>query len=282
MSVSSAKRTACLMLIAAACLMLVCFSHSFAGGDSPGIRLPALTEEKKKIFDNGSVVIHYGNASQGYLMIKGKAGKKPLKVRIILNAKEYIYDLNGQGEFEVFPLQMGSGKYKVQVFQEAKKGMYANLASKNIQVELDDPTLPYLYPSQYVHYTADSKTVAKSFELCEGLNTDPEKVKAIFAFCANPSNIAYHHARAISTKAGYLPNPDEVLEEGMGICFDYAAVMATMLRVQGIPTQLVIGYADRKYHAWNHTLVDGKWYRYDATYAATGNMAQSYTEERHY
>ena len=36
-------------------------------------------------------------------------------------------------------------------------------------------------------------------------------------------------------KSGYLPDVDKVFTENTGICFDYAAVMATMLRTQAIP-----------------------------------------------
>lgn len=257
------------------CLVLIAFA------DVPsGLRMPFLAENKKMTFSKSGAVIDYGNCSQGYVMLKYKESEKRLKVRISMGKETLTYDLNGEGEFEVFPLQLGDGKYKIQLFQEAKKGEFATLTSKTIEVKLDEPNIPYLYPSQYVNYNADSEAVAKSFELCEGLTTDADKVKAIYTFCAR--KISYHYARARSAKSGYLPDIDQVLEDQMGICFDYSALMACMLRVQNIPTQLVIGYADRTYHAWNNVLVDGKWYRYDATFASTGNNCETYTEERHY
>lgn len=44
------------------------------------------------------------------------------------------------------------------------------------------------------------------------------------------------------------------MEDQTGICFDYSAVMATMLRTQNIPTRMEIGYVSIKdetlYHAW--------------------------------
>ena len=36
----------------------------------------------------------------------------------------------------------------------------------------------------------------------------------------------------------------------MWICFDYASLTAAMLRSQGIPARLEIGYAGSVYHAW--------------------------------
>jgi len=43
---------------------------------------------------------------------------------------------------------------------------------------------------------------------------------------------------------------DDTLATGKGICFDYAALMSAMLRSQGIPTKLVVGYSGDAYHAW--------------------------------
>ena len=46
------------------------------------------------------------------------------------------------------------------------------------------------------------------------------------------------------------------LSTGKGICFDYAALMTAMLRSQGIPTKLEIGYSGEVYHAWISTYID--------------------------
>ena len=75
---------------------------------------------------------------------------------------------------------------------------------------------------------------------------------------------------------------DDTLSSKKGICFDYAALVACMLRVQGIRCKLVIGYADAYYHAWNEVLVDGKWLRYDTTSMASGLKVITYTTERVY
>jgi len=274
------------MLVVGACLMFLCAVlavQAIARAQSANNRqilMPELSEDGKGVFSKSGVVIDHSNSSQGYVMVKYKESDRRLKVRITLDKKNYDYDLNGRGEFEVFPLQMGDGKYKITVFQERKKNEYATLASTTITVKLDSPVISFLYPSQYVHYAAASKAVAKSFELTEGITDDTEKVKAIFNFVRR--QISYDFVLANSAKSGYLPDIDDVLAKRKGICFDYAALMACMLRVQGIPTQLVIGYADKQYHAWNNVGLDGKWYRYDPTFASIGNKAQNYTEERRY
>ena len=63
-------------------------------------------------------------------------------------------------------------------------------------------------------------------------------------------NIKYDYDKAETVESGYVPDVDETLATGKGICFDYASLMGAMLRSQGIPTRLEIGYAGTEYHAW--------------------------------
>ena len=60
----------------------------------------------------------------------------------------------------------------------------------------------------------------------------------------------YDKKKAKTVQSGYIPNLDKIYKQKKGICFDYAAVMTAMLRSQGIPTKLVIGYTGNAYHAW--------------------------------
>ena len=76
---------------------------------------------------------------------------------------------------------------------------------------------------------------------------------------------------------------DNVLAAKKGICFDYAALMTGMLRSQGVPCKLVVGYAGTVYHAWINVWteetgwIDGviyfdgtAWQRMDPTFASSG------------
>ena len=107
------------------------------------------------------------------------------------------------------------------------------------------------------------------------------------------SNISYDTTKAANAASGgmsgYLPSVDKILASGKGICFDYAAVMATMLRSQQIPTQLVVGYVSNgAYHSWISTYIkdvgwvngiiqfDGKnWKLMDPTFASGGGSSSS-------
>ena len=89
-------------------------------------------------------------------------------------------------------------------------------------------------------------------------------------------------------KSDYLPVLDQVLAEKKGICSDYAAVMTAMLRSQGIPCKLVVGYLKTESHAWisiwteETGWVDGNiyfdgtsWKRMDPTVASSRGHTQS-------
>lgn len=151
-----------------------------------------------------------------------------------------------------------------------------------ISVSLRNSFLPFLYPNQYVNFYNGSQTVAKGARLASTAANDLEVVENIYNYVIH--NISYDFNKAANISFGYLPNVDSVLSSGIGICFDYAAVMATMLRTQNIPTKLVVGYAGNIYHAWISTYItdvgwvngiiyfDGQsWKRMDPTFASSGN-----------
>ena len=117
--------------------------------------------------------------------------------------------------------------------------------------------------------------------------TDPlDKVAAIYDFVVK--NLTYDKQLAATVQSGYLPVLDSVLAKKTGICFDYAALMTGMLRSQGVPCKLVVGYAGTAYHAWisvysektgwveGVVYFDGvSWQRMDPTFASSGKQSAS-------
>ena len=230
------------------------------------------------VYKGSGVSIDLSNASEGYVMIKASS-KKKLKLRIVKGDMTLTYDLP-TGDYQTIPLQAGSGTYQASVFQQVRGSQYSQLYSKKFKAEIPDETRYALYPNQYVWYDDASEAVAKGRELCEGLQSDREKAKAVIDFVTG--TVLYDHIKAKTVESGYLPIVDDTLDTKKGICFDYAALVATMLRTQGVKCKLVIGYADDYYHAWNEVLLDGNWVRYDTTSMVTGLQVIKYTTERVY
>jgi transglutaminase-like putative cysteine protease len=200
----------------------------------------------------------------------------------------YTYDLHG--DYEVFPLTAGNGSYAVTVFENISDNQYATALSENISITLSNEFGPYLYPNQYVNFTADSLPVAKAEELASSADTDLDVVSAVYNYIIE--TITYDYDKAATVQSGYLPDVDEIFTTKTGICFDYAAVMATMLRTQGIPTRLEVGYMGEQYHAWISIYTDetgwingiiefdgSQWKMLDPTFASTSGSPESFTTE---
>ena len=232
---------------------------------------------------NDKAEIDYSNSKDGYIMIKYlKQTTKPLKVLVTgPSTTRYQYNLKSNGSFEVFPLSDGSGDYKIDVCEQVDGGKYAISNTASIKVTLTDDKAPFLRPNQYVNFKSDSEVVKKAAELVKDKSAFNDKIAAIYSFVVK--NFTYDKELANNVKEGYLPDVDAVLAKKKGICFDYAAVMTAMLRSQGIPTKLVLGYAGEVYHAWISVFsdkegwiesviyFDGKsWKLMDPTFASTG------------
>lgn len=207
------------------------------------------------VYGNDSTDIDASHTEEGYFMVKYTGDNDKVKLRIGgPDQSEYYYLLSDSGEFETFPLPCGSGDYQVQVLENITGDNYAIAFSVDLQVSIRDELKPFLYPNQYVNFREDSQAVAKGRELAESACSDLDVITNVYHYVIG--SITYDEEKARNVEYGYLPVIDDTLATGKGICFDYAALMSAMLRSQGIPTKLEIGYAGEAYHAWISTYIE--------------------------
>lgn len=220
----------------------------------PDVKVP--TSPGSQLITGSTGVIDCSNASLGYVSARYTGSSSKLKFRVEANGQTENYDLSANGSTEYFPLTYGNGTYTLTIFEQLPgSDKYGFAAQGTVEVQLSSSLSPYLYPNRYVSYGQDSDCVYKAAELCAGKTSDIDKISAIFTWVAN--NISYDYALATSVTSGYTPDPDRTLSRRTGICFDYASLMAAMLRSQSIPTRLVIGYASPDiYHAWNEVYTE--------------------------
>ena len=201
------------------------------------------------VFENGTVSIDASHTESGYFMVRYTGTNDKVKLRVTgPDQSEYVYLLSARGEYETFPLPCGSGSYQAQVLEHTGNDMYAVAYSADISASIQDEFSPFLCPNQYVNFSAESLTVAKGSELVKDTYSDLEAIERIYRFVTG--EISYDEEKAASVAYGYLPVVDDTLKSKKGICFDYAALMGAMLRSQGIPTKLEVGYSGDAYHAW--------------------------------
>ena len=246
---------------------------------------PIVLEDKpsgEKTFSGDGATVDYSNAGDGYVMVRYKGSNNKVKVQIAYDGgPKYTYDLRTDGAYEAFPLTQGKGSYTIGVFLNLQDDRYLQAVQKEITANIDDEFAPFLRPNQFVNYTEKNKAISKAEDLSKGAKSDLGAIKNMYDFVIG--NVTYDYDKAKTVKSGYLPSIDETLYTGKGICFDYASLMTAMFRSQGIPTKLVVGFADQAYHAWITCYVDGegwivkihfdgaKWYFMDPTFAAGGN-----------
>lgn len=200
------------------------------------------------VVSNDVAVIDYSHMSDGYICASYTGTCPKVKLRITgPDTIVYTYDLHGNG-YETFPLSSGDGYYDVTIYENISGTNYATCLYADLEVQITDTFGPFLYPNQYVNFNADSKVVAKGQELAEGASSDLEVITRVYDYITQ--NITYDYAKASDPPTGYTSDVDAILTSGTGICLDYAAVMASMLRSQRIPTRLEVGYAQDAYHAW--------------------------------
>lgn len=207
------------------------------------------------VWQTENVLVDTSNSSLGYFMVK-YTGSVP-KVRVQTVAPDGTKTqplLTVDGNYQTFPFAGGNGTYQINVLENTTEDKYAILLSETIEVTLENEFSPFLYPNQYVNFAEGSQAIEKGSELANGTYSDLEVIQNIYTYVTK--NITYDEQKATEVVDGYLPVVDETLSSGTGICFDYAALMASMMRTQRIPTKLEIGYSGEVKHAWISAYVD--------------------------
>lgn len=273
------------MTLALLAMLSGCGGSADAASSGGSYEIPAFQDasfhpEAAEAF--GQVQLDASALEEGVVAVSAQSDKR-LKFQIVLGEMKYNYDLPGDGQAVVFPLNMGDGSYTFRLMENTGESKYACVWSDTRQVTMKDEFQPYLRPSQMVSYEETSQCVEKARELASRCDTDIEVASEIYAYLVG--HIRYDRAKAATVQSGYLPLPDETLSTGKGICFDYAALAAAMMRSLGIPCRLITGYVgeEETYHAWNSFYIReqgwvtveikapaNQWKRVDITFAAGG------------
>ena len=208
----------------------------------------------------GYVTVNIGNVSRGYFKVKHETDVEALVQITSLNYDQPdFFNLEGNNEWEVFPLTRGDGVYTIQILEHYADRVFTVVFSHDVYVSLENQHYPFLYPSRYVNFNEYSAAVVLASRLAGQASSDLEIVQFIYDYIT--TNISFDLDFALAVYSGivleHTPDVDATLAAGTGICFDFAVLAAAMLRSQNIPTRLEIGYVLGIFHAWVAVYVPG-------------------------
>ena len=202
--------------------------------------------------------VYFRNGISHYLQWLAESDSDDSRMNIQLTAPSgvvYSYFLEPD-EQTVLPFSEGSGEYLITCYQQIDGNQYAALYTETLTIKLQNEFLPFLYPNQYVDFSSKSEACKLAASLVKEDMTDIDILKTFYTYVT--SHISYDYDKADSVEAGYLPDVDDTLSTGTGICFDYAALTTAMLRSQDIPCKLQIGYSGDVKHAWIDVYIRGR------------------------
>ena len=241
-------------------ILLAGCGNSPSSDEEPPVYSPArvLTPEApgKKTLGSSPLILDISNQDQGYLTAESDSDDSRMNIQLTApSGVVYSYFLEPD-EQTVLPFSEGSGEYLITCYQQVDGNQYAALYTETLTIKLQNEFLPFLYPNQYVDFSSKSKACKLAASLVKEDMTDIDILKTFYAYVT--SHISYDYDKADSVEAGYLPDVDDTLSTGTGICFDYAALTTAMLRSQDIPCKLQIGYSGDVKHAWIDVYIRGR------------------------
>jgi transglutaminase-like putative cysteine protease len=154
----------------------------------------------------------------------------------------------------------GQMRIAVEVVMEVEPDIaVAPNAPQTPVTELPDNVLHYLLQSRYC---PSDKMQDKALEVVGNTPTGYAQVEQIRAWIH--ANLEYRYGVSSATTDAM-----DTLNQGAGVCRDFAHVGIALCRSLQIPARMVVGYLHglepMDLHAWFEAFVGGRWYTFDAT-----------------
>ncbi|MDR1208709.1 MAG: transglutaminase-like domain-containing protein [Clostridiales bacterium] len=196
-------------------------------------------------------------------------GKFEKKIRLLVqkdgSSESYQYIISRYGKINI-PLQMGDGAYTALMLENIQGYSYRVLSQSRFDAVITDATAAYKVASPIVNYSETMEAIKGYAELLK--DKPDERARIAAAYKDVVESYTYDDYKAANPTSDYVPVIDDIYKSKKAICYDYSAMLASVLRSRGVPARLIMGYAPEisAYHAWNELYIDDEWIVVDTTY----------------
>ena len=215
---------------------------------------------------NGTVTVTYDNSSNKKIAVTVKKDGSSI---------QYNYFLTESSINAEIPLTVGNGTYKISVLKNIADSRYSPLSSEEVSLSLSDSKSAYLTSNEMISWNTTNNAIKKANALTKKYKSQTSKIKTIYKYIVTKFHYDYdkYSKNSSGNLAYYTPNIEETYATKKGICYDIAALTASMMRSVGIETKMLTGYPasqyynGAQYHAWNkvYSKKYKKWLIIDAT-----------------
>ena len=269
----------------------------------PGEEKIQLSQTANGVYENEYVKIDTNTANKGYIQIESlDPAAERVEVNLYSNVDNqfggkgrwhYNHKQKGKTTLKV-ALTYGNAIYEIEVWTTLTSealGITRCTRKAVLTVTLNNVsnTGGFLLSTGEVIYSSGMQFIKKADEIASTCSNDFEKVSKIYAWLTD--YLDYKPSDDYTAVGAYTCNLDNVYNRGYGVCYDYAVILAAMLRSQGIPCKVVFGkYAGSDYgHVWNEVyinsngsittdkvdIIGNEWCRLDPTMSHSNSGKQS-------
>lgn len=259
------------------------------------------------VYSNKFVRIDTTTASEGYIILENLDERAyNLGVYISTNVINdlgdnscYAWISNTQGKCSIkIPLTYGVTEYNIAVVTSMTYDPTGTeCSSKKAELAFTPKSVsetgPFLFSAGEVIYDENMMFIKKAKEIASTCSNDFEKVEKIQAWLT--SYMSYKQEEH-TPRVVYQCDLEKIYNRKTGVCYDYAVILAAMLRSQGIPCKLDFGYYDGVGHVWTEVYInsDGvhaadnvylegkKWSRVEATLSGANGAKEFINESDKY
>lgn len=198
--------------------------------------------------ENGNLLISFSKADMKSVYIKCKKVGQPK-----------VYGYYARNNRIVVPLSCGMGTYEIKICKNKKEDSdsYYLIDKKYIQVSEYEALEAKESSNEKVYYDDSFEAVKMARALTTNCKSDKEKLEKIYKYIVE--NYTYDYNKLNEKETGYTPDIEQVYRDKKGICYDYAVLLAAMLRAVGVKAEVVIGYVNTSgqlsCHAWNKVFI---------------------------